>query len=1040
MSRRRNPDARAARGGERSKRAQRAARAEFAGRRFNFSIRRFALGRLGLALIAIGAMSAAAAYHVGSSLGLNRDWAPRLVLRSQPTGAEDLFRRMVAEKAIQLDLAKMRINVRPLDCADRRAVARAKAEREERDPDAVAGDPLLARCGGDDPKSIDELTVRFYKTPAGRSVLDHIDRWNASFSILAVRDDRAANTPCEDPESFSPASTTSEPTSYVAPRGCWPSKWRAAITAPGFSDVDITDRRAGDPSPAVYGFLAGLFRPGFGDWRSISLARLPNATGGEEPTISLTTKFEGRRRTVRVDIVGQIDRVAYKGRVATIAQVKKTQNFPGLRVQRLCASRSRLSSVVCDISKLDKLAPFATRLTFSAASGDVKIILKPAQRLPKRFQAVARSRACPAVYPFRTTPVGDIYTEEKLKVAAAADPEAEAKKTRALELKTLRSCGASAPDALGLAFSDRVTERLGLRCYDRIVDEVSGATRIGPSARCFVTWTSAAGRRRPSPPQYRILDRDGAVLASRLIPDSDGPKSAAAPTKKKAAAASDEPTERKSAFILNPEVVKLGLAAIVGHEHDPLSLAGQMLSKSKPERITDVSLTIDRAIQARAMQTVRELAKRRDWAKRLAGRVPKAGDNRRRIVIVVMDAEKAPGEILAAAMWPGFDRFVGDPKKIGRISAWDLLAFDAWSPADSPFATIAWSANDALMTPGSSFKPLVAVAGAQAALKGDANLEALLAGVGSTAELRRLTGISFGDGAMRPIPGRPSVTIANFANSPTGRAFLPTAVTGCPARHTRQLGVCEAIGKSTNTYFARMAQLVGREAFLAAIDRLYPVKASARVALIEEDKLKLSRGSRLHATPLALDISRAKELRLNAPHVLALNGIGQSVQATPLSIVTAYTQIKVGYKVRPRLSLGTKPAPPTPILDGPAEQVKEHLDRIRAGLRFVVKGPGSTASAPFAVGAAAPFRAGMHGKTGTAQVADNGRAGRGGLALKWSVWFAGFYDAPPGGKGLLKGDVAFVCMVSHGGDSATGGGVCAPAIRQMMIRLTSGKR
>jgi cell division protein FtsI/penicillin-binding protein 2 len=161
----------------------------------------------------------------------------------------------------------------------------------------------------------------------------------------------------------------------------------------------------------------------------------------------------------------------------------------------------------------------------------------------------------------------------------------------------------------------------------------------------------------------------------------------------------------------------------------------------------------------------------------------------------------------------------------------------------------------------------------------------------------------------------------------------------------------------------------------------------------------------------------ARELMM---YTTALNGIGQTISASPLQMALPAAAIATGQRVRPYLFAawgGESLVPPEPT---PLPVDTELLEILRSGMKAVTE-----------VGTAArafprPLACRVYGKTGTAEI-DAARSYNSG-------WFIGWREpAAPGQRRL-----AFACMTTHAtGSYRFGGTACAPVVSRVLQRLES---
>jgi len=322
--------------------------------------------------------------------------------------------------------------------------------------------------------------------------------------------------------------------------------------------------------------------------------------------------------------------------------------------------------------------------------------------------------------------------------------------------------------------------------------------------------------------------------------------------------------------------------------------------------------------------------------------------------------------------------------------------------------------------PGSPFKVVPALA-LEAAARGDARLERLLAGMPLTAidAMAQEDGYGFRTGAPA-YPQGGGARITNFREQLAGAR----AVEG-------RFGLAQAMAHSVNTWFAWTAELGDRslgggpqgglpgvrEIDPGALDPVRPVAGMARRlgfgtplrldgGLLPQD-FRWSSWDALQASPSMLDPIQTR-------HEVRQMAIGLRMQATPLQMALVAAAVGQGRLVAPRLLLE---------LDGraaltqPGPELGVRLDRVRAGMKGVVAG--GTAAGAFRGKEFDALRAGLFGKTGTAPTGEDGMA---------TVWFMGWLE--PGSLPGQTRRLAFAAFVSE--SSLTGGAHAAPLLAGLL--------
>ena len=379
---------------------------------------------------------------------------------------------------------------------------------------------------------------------------------------------------------------------------------------------------------------------------------------------------------------------------------------------------------------------------------------------------------------------------------------------------------------------------------------------------------------------------------------------------------------------------------------------------------------------------------------------------------VVVDA--GTGEILALA---------GEPLPPSDVDWGDLQGFDRMNPARSRLRTPALQHDGgADRAPGSSFK-LVTALGLELMATRDRAVDALLDGLPVDELNRRGQHLGFNaNAACYPAPcGRSRWQITNY------REQKPMA-----KANGGRFGLREAIAASVNTWFTWANDLTDASLFglgNGGVPDLLPLTPGAlhpvRPVYEMAHRLGFEQSARLDGGLLPVDFAwQAWDVLHPTPssfdpvtnsHARRQFGIGLRMQATPLQMSQVSAAIGEGQVRQPRLlmalnGIAAAPASGTPL--------GVRTDRIRAGMKDVVDR--GTAQGAFAGRELDRLRRGLHGKTGTAPVADRN-----------TVWFTGWLE-----PNTLPGEgrrLAFAVFVSH--SQATGGAQSAPVVAAFLQQL-----
>ncbi len=364
-----------------------------------------------------------------------------------------------------------------------------------------------------------------------------------------------------------------------------------------------------------------------------------------------------------------------------------------------------------------------------------------------------------------------------------------------------------------------------------------------------------------------------------------------------------------------PDVDEMGLTALIGYGPSDVGSLTSAIGNARTRE--PLVLTIEPQLQKLAQEAIYEKMgarlERGARRKRMVAGTPEdreppdQGDGR--AAVVLMDAGDAPGEILAVAGWPEFRP---------GLHSWDVLALSSGREGDSPLAGHPWRAGDVHAMPGSTFKLVTGLAGIAASKTvpwaGDVV-------IGREPPARQMARLGIGAGAI-VVDG---LTISNYGGGAFAGAILPPGpgASGCPVANAgSQIGVCEALIKSSNLWFAGLAlgldggkttarppeRPSGRTGtFLAAAaERLFPISQPPGSTPPEGHNprgIDMTRGIvpgalRLYAEPIDL----AVEDKRNARRIdLATNSYGQGVRATPLAMATIYGSVGARRVIAPRI-------------------------------------------------------------------------------------------------------------------------------------------
>ncbi|MBW2708704.1 MAG: hypothetical protein JRD04_05390 [Deltaproteobacteria bacterium] len=484
----------------------------------------------------------------------------------------------------------------------------------------------------------------------------------------------------------------------------------------------------------------------------------------------------------------------------------------------------------------------------------------------------------------------------------------------------------------------------------------------------------------------------------------------------------------------------LGLTSLVGMDIEDRNSLAWILSGAQQDGA--LTLTLDARLQALAQEKLEQ-----QILDLWGAADPYAA--KRRGAVVLLDADT--GAILAATTYP---------RLRSGVHPWDLRAFARYYPGESLRTFRPWQGVDAHNAPGSTFKPVVAMAAINAVGSGAPQADRIKKFLkGYSRKAIHKSGLTLDCAAYNPfqgicyasrnIPGSRKV-VQNFKRHSLGSGFKPGDET---------LGLKQAIRESINVWFVRLGWLMDGgparaydtamrnlrqgqippdrpDFFLGAMARTLGFNGPGLdlLANLDED-IPLyrtrpglrSEGDTLFGAIGQLNLINPEERGLQ--QILTQNAFGQGMTATPLQMARVAAAVATDKLPHPYLvgayngrilepppgkELGFDPGK----LEGLIPFRFDGMALLRAGMKAVPEtGTARTAFKKH------PDRTRVYGKTGTADVTETDRSFN-------TTWFIGWREPVQEGERRI----AFACMVSHatGKGSNTGGSVAAPVVAKIL--------
>lgn len=980
------------------------------------------------------------------ALDANRKWIDDVRIDPEDRMLRVIFERAVEQGLIWAEIAPDGVHVRAVSCENtRRGLASAGVGPR-----------------GDIAQQHKQALSLLCTTEHGAQVREEIRQWNDSEYLIAIRDDRnkligagARRKPivCQE----APRRASRQPTPKVErrtafatiPRRCLINRWTISLLA---GDRDSRgnpiplETLALEPAATEFDFIASDGPRFMSDWASVTPIANVGPTREDLKYILRSEIVVPADGLVRIDLVGRPNRVVAGGTNLNI----------------------------------DATPPTATRPASARGRDGIEVVVR--MRCDRQY---APRRDCTRI-PSESVPVPLAYIIElRGRARQTVTVEIEAQLERNLPRALLQSLPDPTPEKPATAGGEEedpddesetegtTKAELGARTPNLIVGCPQQA-QDGATTPCEISW-------RPVPEPEEVE------------PETDGPskndgepgkpdKAPKVATGYRVVLAGDPNRNLVEAATgdFTVDAYDRGLGPIVGAGPTQFGSLTRALRGSADSSVT---LTIDPVAQ-RAVRDVLE-----DRRKRCGG--SGGGDcvfthrGVRASVVLIDASDDRAGEIRAMVAWP--------PGEVGS-HVWDLAAGGGGAWRSTATSRQAWSVGfDGFSQPGSTFKSVTSLAAIDAALDPEnparTDLGRLLRGEMNQSEQARYLsfrtrvgvpqdqrgrdcraqpGADPGAANMLFVPKRGGGSFAclqNYAESPHSNYFMSTSVSRCPAaggsRGATQMGMCEALIKSSNMFFGGVSLLLdGPKVFTAgsgehapAPNALALARMANRIVPPQGDANQyndLMRGALPRRAsllfydprPVTIENSRPNPASPTAPkpdrRVLAATaGYGQNVYAAPLVIASIYASIGANRVVRPRLvPLEKLPVnrPRDPLegarllANGTPQEQARYLAILRAGLHGVVAARGGSATS-YLANAQSLLQNGnesrLFGKSGTATITKRYN----------TVWFVGWIEGNQN-SGITK-RLAFACQVIQQpvGQKMTGGKVCAPLIRDILLRL-----
>jgi cell division protein FtsI/penicillin-binding protein 2 len=925
-----------------------------------------------------------------------------------------LFKQLVANRWLAFDRGSARLDLRAdcnaLDLGFPAYDQRPAAPRGDSDKDEGAASLAAAR--------------RLCRSDPGTTIREEVDLWNQKTAVVAARDDRQVQPYCKD-----------NPNAERCRADAWHADFALAPTG-----MAAAAALAGEPPFEVIAFMGLIQHEGFGPWFRFDGSMALEGGLVLRTTVPANAARDGK---ITVDVIGDLVTAEWRY-AAQAARDPAAAATPANDVDMMCAKPETRRSCK-ELLATPRLRHMARgyRVTFEfngARAVELRLVVKPAPAVERRIAFLEQAR-------FRVPEPGESIDDDSDRTISLTD-------------QIVARCNRIDPAVIGYGLDEDVELR---------IPAAAGNPQPRQADICMLDWIV----RKPVPVNIRQPER----LATPGTPGTPGATGAPVPvvepgtltvrlgvpepvvlTNTASVADATIPGKTRTRVEASDAARSLALLPLVGvDDTDETSLIGQFRPRVPAGGNRELELTIDARLQRFAYEQLSGLMSRQQPVfNAINAFLPAEYRDARRGAIALIDGgalgangyDEDAGRVLAAASWPQLG---------ANVAPADWRSVMQRYPSRSPLAARAWAQNDRFNAPGSSLKPIVALAAIDRAARGDDTIANMLgaepgrpgldaAGIQNTFGNRY--GYQFRTTALA-VPVYPgSRRESTHSISTASGQLCSDAQGGC--RADSRIRMHDMLVHSNNIYFARLALALDENAVSTAgadgkrvettsadSESRSPLAIARMVTRLWPDQARAifpgeqtTRFSRVQATPIQLDETRREGPRLLS---VALNGIGQSAQATPLAMASMMASIATGRIVLPRLTPqddARRDARGQPLLDPggidgrPLDQARANqmIDNLRRALGDVVRV--GTASGAFSnsnlVGR-------LRGKTGTAQSDDVGGPD--------TVWFIGWLDglALPGLEGRR---IAFACMLTHADpEDSAGGKTCAPFMRMLFERI-----